>query len=250
MFYKIIFGLFVITLLSLSAVADDLKKSRQLITETNETLQTSQKKIDEIDAQYKQMFQQYKTLKKEINNYQVYNRQLTDIIDSQNQEIENLRKDIAQIESTSIQIMPFMEKMIGGLESFVASDFPFLPEERSTRLQQLKDNMKRADLSNAAKYRQILEAYQIEIDYGKTIESYEGHVDNRKVHFLRIGRIGLYYLSLDKSYCAAWHPTKQQWQTLEDTDYKLSIAKAIKIAKKQRAPDFFFAAVGPAGGRK
>ncbi len=247
---KMIMGLLVLVLFCGKGLADDLKKSRQIVTETNQTLQASQQKIDEVDADNRQMLQQYKTLQKEIDNYLVYNRQLSDIVASQNQEMATLNNDIEQIDSTGPQIMPFMQKMIDGLERFVASDYPFLPEERATRIQRLKDNMKRADITVAAKYRQILEAYQVEMDYGKTIEAYEGDLDDRKVQFLRVGRIGFYYLSLDKQHSAAWNPSQQKWQTLEDVDYKLSLNKAIKMAQKQQAPDLFFAAVAPAGERK
>jgi hypothetical protein len=143
-----------------------------------------------------------------------------------------------------------MQQMIDGLAQFIASDYPFLPEERSQRLERLNANMKRADLSIAAKYRQILEAYQIEIDYGNTLEAYEGVIEDKRVNFLKVGRIGLYYLSMDKAQCAAWDPGQGQWRPLDDMDYKVSIAKAIKVAKKQRAPDLFFAAVAPARERK
>ena len=195
------------------------------------------------------MLEQYKADQKEIDNYLVYNCQLKEIIASQVQEMHLLSDDIDKIESTGLQIMPFMQKMIDGLAQFVASDYPFLPEERRMRIAHLNANMKRANLSIAAKYRQILEAYQIEIDYGNTLEAYEGDLDDKKVIFLKIGRIGLYHLSLDKQHCAAWDQEQKQWQILEDIDYKISIAKAIKIAKKQRAPDLVFAAVASAKGR-
>lgn len=250
MFYKITLGLFIISSLSLNGFADSLDQSRKIISNTNTTLQTSQKHINSADTQSTQMFEQYKTAKKEIENYLVYNRQLSDIVTSQNEELQTLEKSIEGIEATSQKIMPFMEKMIVSLESFIASDYPFLKDERSTRVEILKSNMKRADLSISEKYRQILEAYQIEMDYGNTIEAYEGEVESKKVTFLKIGRIGLYYLSFDKTASWAWNQDKTKWQFLDDSDYKISIAKAIKIAKKQKSPDLFFAALQPARSRK
>lgn len=251
MAFKTIAAIVLLGLLSVGISADDsLDKTREIITETNQTLKKSQQTIDKTDDKTSQMFEEYKSRQKEIDNYNIYNSQLKEIINSQKQEKQVFLQDIENIESTGLRIMPFMRKMINGLEQFITSDYPFLPEERSRRIAGLKENMKRADLSIAAKYRQILEAYQVENDYGNTIEAYEGDIDNKKVVFLKIGRIGFYYLSLDKQYCSAWVPEKKQWQELEDADYRISIARAIKIAKKQQTPDLFFAAVPPARSKK
>ncbi len=251
MLQRILIATALLTLASLDAGAEDaLDESRRIITQTNAQLQTSQQKIDTVDEETRQMLGEYKTAQKEIDNYRVYNGQLQAIVDSQMEEMRQLTEDIDKIEATGLRIMPFMQQMIDGLSHFIDSDYPFLPEERQKRIDRLNADMKRADLSIAAKYRQILEAYQIEIDYGNTLEAYQGNLEGRKVMFLKIGRIGLYYLSLDKQRCAAWDPTRKQWRALTDVDYKRSIDKAIKIAKKQRPPDLFFAAVAPAEERE
>ena len=231
------------------SAADSLEESRRIINRTNQTLQSTQKTIDKTDDTMVRMLNEYKTTHKEIDNYRVYNDQLRELVASQLEEIRMVGSDIDKIEATGLEIMPFMQEMIDGLGQFIASDYPFLAEERRKRLETLNANMKRADVSIAAKFRQILEAYQIEIDYGNTLEVYEDNLEDKKVVFLKVGRIGLYYLSLDKQHCGAWDAQRRQWQPLEDTDYKISISKAIKIAKKQRAPDLFFAAVPPARTR-
>ena len=67
-----------------------------------------------------------------------------------------------------------MLKMIEVMSLFVELDLPFLPEERQTRIIQLQTLMERADVTLAEKYRRILEAYQVETEYGRTIEAYKG----------------------------------------------------------------------------
>ncbi len=237
-------------LFSSTLFADALDQSREVISQTNKTLVASQKRINDTDKQNMQMYDEYKNAKQEIKNYLIYNKQLKEIVDSQNEEITTLNHEIEGIEQTAEKVMPFMAKMIDALDQFIASDFPFLAQERTNRLEMLKTNMKRADLSIASKYRQILEAYQIEIDYGKTIEAYEGELDQKRVNFLKVGRIGLYYLSFDKQHCAAWDQKSNSWKQLEDSEYTLSLSKAIKIAKKQSSPDLFFAALHPVRSRK
>ena len=49
-----------------------------------------------------------------------------------------------------------------GLETFVELDVPFHMEERMQRIEFLRNNLDRSDVSIAEKFRQVLEAYKIE----------------------------------------------------------------------------------------
>ena len=133
-----------------------------------------------------------------------------------------------------------MTKMITTLESFVSLDMPFLPQERAKRVTELKAMMSRADVSTSEKYRRILEAYQVENEYGRTIEAYRGlQVVNGKelsVDFLRVGRVALIYQTLDGEQMGQYDLKNKKWQEL-DSDYEKSIKTALKVAKKQTAPN-------------
>lgn len=230
--------------------SDGLTQSRKLSTQTNTTLQKSQKSIDNLDDIRQAMLAEYDAVSRELENYRVYNKQLQEIVDSQHAEMAALERQSGEIEVTKREIMPLMERMIDTLERFVQKDRPFLPDERAARIASLRADMKRADLSIAAKYRQILESYQIEIEYGNTIEAYQGNVEGKQVDFLKVGRIGLYYQSRDGSRSAVWNVQTGAWQPLEGSEYHIAIAKAIKIARKRRSPELFFAAVAPAKERR
>jgi len=123
------------------------------------------------------------------------------------------------------------------ISRFVALDIPFLPEERQFRIAELQTIMERADVSLAEKYRRVLEAYQVETEYGRTIEAYQDELElderTRTVNFLRIGRVGLYYLTLDGQQAGVWD---EGWQSL-DSKYREGIDKGLKVAKKQLPPD-------------
>jgi hypothetical protein len=100
--------------------------------------------------------------------------------------------------------------------------------------------MDRADVTIGEKYRRMLEAYQIEMDYSRTIEASRGELQTgggtRTVDFLRIGRIGLYYLTLDRREVGHWNPANDAWEVLPSR-YKLPIRNGLRIARKQTAPD-------------
>ena len=107
--------------------------------------------------------------------------------------------------------------------------------------------MERADVSLAEKYRRVLEAYQVETEYGRTIEAYQDDLiledETRTVNFLRIGRVGLYYLTLDGQEAGAWN---EGWQSLDDS-YRQAIDKGLKVAKKQLPPDLLVLPLKTAG---
>jgi hypothetical protein len=100
--------------------------------------------------------------------------------------------------------------------------------------------MGRADVSNAEKYRQIMDAYQVENEYGRTIEAYRTtlNVDgvDVKADLLRFGRIALVYQTLDQKSAGVWNQEVGNWEPL-DPGYRTAIKEGLKIARKQMAPD-------------
>jgi hypothetical protein len=101
--------------------------------------------------------------------------------------------------------------------------------------------MSRADVSTSEKYRRIVEAYQIEMEYGRTIEAYQGKVGDKTVDFLRAGRVALMYQTLDGKETGYWDAEQKAWK--QDSQYQDGLRAGLKIAKKQAAPDFITVAV-------
>ena len=206
----------------------------------NESAAKSQEKINNITDQIGSKLQQFKTLNKEIEGLEVYNAQLQKQINNQNQEMEDLNAAIDEVSVVERQITPLMIRMITGLEQFVELDVPFLAEERANRIADLKAMMDRADVATSEKFRRVMEAYQVEMDYGRTMEAYSGiHTINgqeRDVEFLRLGRTALIYQTRDASEQGVWNKQTRQWEEL-DSSYRTQITKGLRMAKKQLAPD-------------
>jgi hypothetical protein len=177
----------------------------------------------------------------ETTSLKSYNAQLAVQVQSQDQQIQEMTHQLGDIETTSREVLPMMQKMVATLDQFVKLDVPFLSEERANRIASLKEMMGRADVSISEKYRRIVEAYQIEMEYGRTIEAYEGRVDNKTVEFLRAGRISLMYQTLDGKETGYWDADARSWKL--DSDYHDAVKTGLKIAKKQAAPDFINVAV-------
>lgn len=202
--------------------------------------QRSQEKIDALADSRQAMADEYRALVQQTDELGIYNAQLRRLIQSQEIEISQYDADLAELEQTRRRLMPLLWQMTEALGQIISVDTPFLADERQTRLQELTQLMDRADIAVADKYRRIMEAYQIEAEYGHSIEAYQGqmHIGDevRTVDFLRFGRVGLYYLSLDGQEVGMWSSAKGNWLEV-DAMYKETLAQAIRIARKQMPPD-------------
>jgi septal ring factor EnvC (AmiA/AmiB activator) len=231
--------LFSFCLPGLATSADDLARSIDTSSSNNREEAASQQRIDRLSEEAARMLEEYQAASRELESLQVYNDQLERLVDSQQQEKDSIRQQMTDIELTQREIVPLMLRMLERLQEIVLGGHPFLEEERSTRIKQLRDLMDRADVSAGEKFRRILEAYQIELEYGRTIESYQGELTGaatRTVDFLRIGRLAIFYLTLDGKECGMWDAAGNNWITLS-TDYILPLQQGMRIARKQAAPD-------------
>jgi hypothetical protein len=200
-----------------------------------------QKRVEQIADQTDKLLNEYNTLAKVVDGLVTYNSLLQRQVDNQQIEKDALAESIDNVSLIERQIVPLMERMLDSLEQFVQLDTPFLLTERTDRLARLREMMERSDVSSAEKFRRVIEAYQIENDYGRTIEAYKGTVpingNPQEVDFLRIGRVALAYQSVGGSHTGAWDVKSGQWQELDPAEYKNQVAEGIRIARKQVAPD-------------
>lgn len=219
------------------APAQTLAEAVETRTQANGEGQSSQAEVDQLSDETDAITSEYRSTLKQIESLLVYNRQLSGLIDTQLAEMASIQSQIDEIEVVERGVSPLMERMISSLEAFVALDVPFLEEERARRVEGLRELMNRADVTNAEKYRRIVEAFQIENDYGRTIEAYRGMlIDGKTVDFLRVGRIALVYQTLDGEETGVWDQNGLDWVVLDDS-YRTPIKQGLKIARKQSAPD-------------
>lgn len=221
-------------------------------TSANRADAASQAKINQLDDDTQTMLGDYRATLRETESLRRYNEQLELQIKSQVEEVASIQQQIEEIERTNREIYPMMQRMVETLEQFVRLDLPFLPAERSQRIATLKEIMGRADVSTAEKYRRILEAYSVEMEYGRTLEAYQGVLGAdetaRTVEFLRVGRIALMYQTLDGRETGYWDATAKAWQ--EDDDYRDEVSNGLKVARKQVAPNLIVAPVPAATTEK
>jgi len=245
-----------ITAMSILAVspisAQQLDPPIEKRVEANVSGAESQKRVEKIADATDDLTSEFRLTNKKIESLNIFNRQLSAVIVSQNEELASLQRQIDDVEEVGRAITPMMLKMIDSLDRFVALDIPFLAEKRKTRIDGLRILMRRSDVSDAERYRRILEAYQVENDFGRTIEAYQVENDFGRtiesypgvvekdgndvpVDFLRVGRIGLLYQTRDKSEVGAWNHQVGAFEVL-DSGYFNWVSDGLRVAKKQTAP--------------
>jgi Protein of unknown function (DUF3450) len=233
-------AVFVVGAMAPAAHAATLNNIFDAAEQINKQARQSQAKVDALVDQTRDLLNEYKTVVKETEGLRVYNQQLDKQIANQESEMANTSAAIDKVTVIERQITPLMLRMIDGLEQFVALDLPFLQKERKARIENLREIVDRADVTPSEKFNQILRAYQIENEYGRTMESYTDEIEtpNGKVvaDVLKVGRIALVYQTSDGEQTGAWNVAKRAWEPLPDT-YTNYIKNGIRMARKQLSVD-------------
>lgn len=203
--------------------------------------QKSQEKIDSLAEETGDLLQKFKLVNKDIEGLRVYNAQYERQLESQRKVIQELEDSISQVTVLERQVQPLILKMLDGLEQFVELDMPFRLDERRKRVEQLRGNQDSAKMTVAEKFRQVLEAYSIEAEYGRKVETYTDTLNvggqERQVNVLAVGRVALVYQTKDTVITGAWDPSAKTWVEVDSSKYRTAIMQSIKIAKKQASID-------------
>jgi uncharacterized protein (DUF885 family) len=178
-----------------------------------------------------------------------YNVQIEQQLRSQQEEIAALEAELTQLDATAVDVQPLLQRMFDDLVQFVASDVPFFKDERDQRVERLRELMGRVDASASEKFRRLMEAYQIEMEYGRTMSFYKQTLaDGREAEMVRLGRVSLLYRTVEGGETGYWDNERKEW--VADPNSAAAIEEALAIAKEERAPDLIIVPVpAPQGGR-
>ena len=200
----------------------------------------SQKRIDDIADATDKVVSQYHQQRKVVEGLQIYNDRMRRTLTAQEEAMTRLETSIEDASLIERQIVPLMLKMIDGLDQFIQADMPFQLESRNERIARIRSYLDNANISAAERFRQVLSAYSIENDFGKSIGVYTETLDlpqgNLTVNVLQVGRTGLYYQTLDGQQSGYWDKAARTWVAL-DSSHNEGITQAIRITQDKESPD-------------
>lgn len=216
--------------------ADPVSRSIDATVEANRAARASQERIDRLDDATRALLERYRAASWQAQQLTVYADQLGELVAAQDAEKVSLKRQIEEMERTERELLPLMLRMVEGLEKFIALDLPFLATERKERLASLKRLMADPAANNADRFRRILEAWQIEAEYGRSLGSERAEVDGRMVEVLRIGRAALFYLAVDGKRAGMWDGEAKRWVGLPHR-HVAEIRRGLRMARDTSAPD-------------
>ena len=219
------------------ASADSLEAIMQVGKERTADARASQTKIDRLADETRDLLADYKTVMKQVEGLRVYNARLDRQIANQERRIADIDQSISDAAVIQRQIPPLVTRMLDGLDQFIDLDMPFDLDTRKGNIEAVRANLDRSDVTSAEAFRQVLELYSIELQYGRGIESYSDTIEvdgaSREVDVLRIGRVALVAQTTDGASTRAWNNSSRSWEELSTADYSAAVRKAVRIAKKQ-----------------
>lgn len=230
-----IFSLLWLSFLSAQDLDSSVQLEKQIIRESA----NSQSRVSEVARQTQDLLAEYRSVVRETESLKIYNDNLEKVVNDQRSEVDSINRQLAGLEETNRGVVPLMLDMIETLGQIVEADVPFRLEERRARVARLREMMSQAEVTASEKYRRVMEAYQGELEFGRTTEAYSGKLPatGQTVDFLRVGRTLLVYQTPDDSITGWFNPRSREFEELQDDRFRLEVSKGLSIARNERAPN-------------
>ena len=226
-----------VTALSLSLYSSDMESVLEVGRDNQQLSAKSQSLIDSTERQTDKIVNEWKAVSKQVEGLKLYNAQKRIQIQAQLDLMDKLDEQLVQVVVMQRQIPPLAQKMLDSLESFISLDTPFRKEERQNRIDLVRSSLAKPKVTASEQVRQVLEAYNIEAEYGRKIDTYESTLnDGTVVNILVIGRIGMFYQTKDEQSSGRWNNETGQWDELPGS-YRKPIRDGIRMAKKLAPTD-------------
>ena len=230
-------------------LTDQIKPLLDVAEDRQEAEKASQAKIDQMDDQTSVIISEYKTVSKQIEGLKVYNAQMRFQIQRQEDRLKEIDRTLKEAQIMQRQIPPFTRRMLAGIEKSIELDMPFHLAERKERIAFAKAALDNPTVSPAEGLRQVLEAFNVEAEYGRKIDSYKDSIvidgELREGNILRVGRLSMVFQTADENETHAWNNSARSWEEL-DNSYRNPTRKGIRIANKLATVDLMELPLQPA----
>jgi len=223
------------------------EKVKKPVKNSIEIRQATQREEDLWAVEKQKLDTEYKSLLAEKEDLLAENKMLQKEAKRHQNTIADAKQKITALEQITKELRPYLGCVYTQLVQSVSASPPFLQKERQMRLKRLGDTIDNPEISVNEKFRKLLEALQIEAEYGTSVEVYRELIDfeNNKilVNIFRLGRLSLFFQTLDRKTSVVYNPVLASWDRLP-AEFNREIGIAIDIAKKRRAAALLLLPIG------
>jgi len=168
----------------------------------------------------------------------------TTFIRTLEEKIAVLKQQAADIQEVESQLLPVLDTTLERLNTFVLSDLPTALDRRRETIAHTRRILDDYDTGLLAKTRAVFDTMNREVDLGYTVEVEEQEIETnsgyRQVKLLRVGRIGLFAITLDGRTGFVWDRSRDRFIPLEGSARNLTeaveMAEGIRLIGLSRLP--------------
>jgi hypothetical protein len=198
----------------------------------------AQKGADEYNYSKSDTLEQIRNLKYRVAFFKYRTEQYKAFVDQVQEKISNLQFKRNEILKLREQLEPYLADVVTRMSKFIDTDLAFLPEERQKRVITLEKSLNSYDVAMSEKLRRVFaEGVQVEAEYGRSVESIDETLnlngEETQITLFRLGRVAMYYISLDGQETGRWNQETKQWEKLPEKMNR-DIRRAADIAAGKR----------------
>jgi len=234
-------------IIAVPVFAENISAARSGLEKAIEAEMAAQKKADQWSQEKQQMISEIRQLKTRLEWLSYQNKKYDAYIKTEEQAIAELKRKDAEMRHLRQALEPYLDRTIDELAAFIEKDLPFLGQERSRRVSFLKESVNDYHLAMSEKLHRVLEALNVETEYGRSIEADTRalNVQGRSVEsdVLRVGRIALFYRSLDGREVGKMNPDTGTWEPV-DKKFSRAIRDTIDMARQKKSVELVDLPIG------
>ena len=194
--------------------------------------------MDAVDDESRAMLEELLELERDERRLARDNAALAPRLERQAEALARREAALDALPDTREVLPALQERLVERLASWIESDMPFLHEERKARVASLRDST--PHLTPAERWERVVTAWRTELDYGREVDAWRGYLgegaERREVDYLRLGRIGFYYLTPDGRDAGVWDAKEGRWAALDEAQ-RSEVRNGLRIARDRRAPE-------------
>jgi hypothetical protein len=223
------------------------EKVRQPVRESVEIRKQTQAENEQWQKDKEMLAARYDRLQEENRRLASIEEDLEKNVAATIRRVERKEKQLADIQQITEGIDPFLYDLVGRITALSSEGMPFLKEERARRAENLQKMMGNPDVQTSEKFRKVMEALLVEAEYGNTIEVYQETIDvsgrTMLVNIFRLGRVSLFYQTMDQMESGWFDVAGGRWEMLPKT-HNRAISSAIDIGAKRKPVEFLTLPLG------